>query len=667
MKFKIPENIAVPLWLFVLSFLVFGQVGLMQQPLRWDAIDCFLPWRLNVAEALRMGEMPYWSAFQHLGFPLHAEADTGAFYPILWLISLVYGYDYYALNFEWCLHVFIGAWGTWRLIASLGYSKTAAWVCAFGFLGSGVFTSNAQNFGFLIGYAWFPWVFMYFRLALSNGHWKYILGASFSTFMMFTGSYPPIVVIGGYVVVAYGIYFIVKNRKDTAIYSRIVWIGLAVLLSCALPLMAMVESFGDVTRTQGLEARKILENPFPIKAYTSVFTPFAVGTPENYSWGSDFSMVNFYFGLGALLGVFAWFFSKVKRTREYFALLTFVVLMLVAAGEALPFRMWLAKFPAMDMFRHPSIFRFIAINFILIVAAAGIEAFFDSKSARKWSIISLAIVFTLVIGFNLSGWTGEALVKTFSEMFSWQRTVSISVASRIAIQSALQLIFIILFFVFSLNKRAFITLSALNILMAVQLNVQSTVVYPEFLARENKKLETLIQNRIPYHGEEVSPYCMDSTNTGMAVVWRNENIYLRQPGWDGYNSYIFSVYRDAEDSGKLLEYIKHPLIFTADSSANSQFSEWQVNTNSISAKVQLQQNEDVVLLQSYQKNWICEVDGQKVEISRYDGTFPMVEVGAGEHQVEFRYAPKNLLIAMLISLFSLGMLTYLGFFRKKVL
>ncbi len=92
------SRIGVAMTFFLLAFLLFPQIGLFQNVLKWDAIDCFLPWRLNVSDALNSGEWPWWSAFQHLGFPLHADPDTGALYPLVWLISLIYGYDLYALN-----------------------------------------------------------------------------------------------------------------------------------------------------------------------------------------------------------------------------------------------------------------------------------------------------------------------------------------------------------------------------------------------------------------------------------------------------------------------------------------------------------------------------------------------------------------------------------------
>jgi hypothetical protein len=58
----------------------------------------------------------------------------------------------------------------------------------------------------------------------------------------------------------------------------------------------------------------------------------------------------------------------------------------------------------------------------------------------------------------------------------------------------------------------------------------------------------------------------------------------------------------------------------------------------------------VVLLDSYDPNWIAEVDGQRAPLLEADGLFRAVRVAPGRHDVVFRYRSPPLLIGLSISL-----------------
>jgi Bacterial membrane protein YfhO len=58
----------------------------------------------------------------------------------------------------------------------------------------------------------------------------------------------------------------------------------------------------------------------------------------------------------------------------------------------------------------------------------------------------------------------------------------------------------------------------------------------------------------------------------------------------------------------------------------------------------------VVLLDSYDPNWIAEVDGQRAPLLEADGLFRTVRVAPGRHAVVFRYRSRPLLIGLSISL-----------------
>lgn len=662
---------------FLLAFVLFAQIGWMQQPLKWDAIDCFLAWRLNVSEAIRAGEIPWWSAFQHLGFPMHADPDTGALYPVVWIISGVYGYDFYALNFEFCLHVFIAGWGMHRLLRSMHFSLLVSFLISFSFMANGVFVSNAQNFAFLIGMAWFPWVFLTLRNALIRPGWKTGFFLAVAVFMWLSGSYPGVVIIGAYVLAAYIVYFFVSHRQRGLTMIRlsgvdyIFKIAMPVLLICALPVVASVETYGEITRTEGLNAARITENPFPPKAYISWFTPFAVGTRANVEWGSDFSMINMFMGLPFLLGMAGWAVQRRMDKRSFFALITAAVLMIAALGALTPFRMWLAHLPAMGLFRHPSIFRFIAVIFFLLASAGGLEYLLkDAEAKRKRIALGLAgIPFLFLMGYTAPYFSWDALSLMADEWLKRAGESALSFENRVFIQASLFFLLIAALFLTLFRRFVTVVVVLISGVLAVQMNMYATVASEGVLARYNRQLHELTGNRTPYAGESIRPYNMNDTDLGIPVIWRNESIYQRKPGWDGYNSFILRRYNELEESRKLETYAGKSLIFPADTTIQTTFSGWKIGTNEIAVNISGNTENTLILLQTYLPSWKAFVDGKETPLFVYDEAFPGIKIAQGSHQLVFRYEPEFSGYAGVISLVSfialLGIVTGSCYFQRS--
>ena len=644
---------------FVLAFLLFPQIGFFQNPLKWDAIDCFLPWRINVSDAINAGEWPWWSAYQHLGFPLHADPDTGALYPIVWVISLLYGYDFYALNFEFCFHIFLAGYGMHRLVRYHGYSVSVAWCCGIAFMSNGIFMSNAQNYAFLIGMAWFPLVYQALLKSLSAPSYKNATELALTSFMFLSGSYPGVVIIGIYVLAGVGFLFFLKKyfiekKEDTTQCLRhfLLKCALPTATVCAFPVMASFETYNEITRTAGLNEKRITENPFPPKAYLSVLAPYAVGTREGVEWGSDFSMINFFMGLTFLLGFTVWLFRGEKKLREWFYLAVAVLLMMAALGAYTPLRMWLAHLPAMGLFRHPSIFRFIAVTFFILIAANGLGYFFMlMHKKRRFFLILTAIPFFFLILKNIGFIDKTMILKVWEEFQSKDGMPKLSMEGRVVFQSMFFLVVLAALYIRS-NTRMVIFGVVIVAAVSIQLNVYSTMVNNHLLARENKKLHQLLDARTAYSGEKLAPYHSDSLVFEIPFIWRNEGIYIAKPAWDGYNSFIFSRYNELEESNRLLEFKEKPLVFVT-SGDTCKMDNWRLETNEIEISLELPRNDSLVLVQTWVPMWRAFVDEREVQVSIYQGAFPVVALDKGQHSVRFEYRPIKTIYAGYLSVCSI--------------
>jgi len=58
-------------------------------PLLWDSVAQFYPWRVLLRRGLRGGELPLWSPYQYCGYPLVGNGQSGIFYPPNWLLLIL--------------------------------------------------------------------------------------------------------------------------------------------------------------------------------------------------------------------------------------------------------------------------------------------------------------------------------------------------------------------------------------------------------------------------------------------------------------------------------------------------------------------------------------------------------------------------------------------------
>ena len=50
-----------------------------------DTITYYYPIRTLISDALNNGELPLWTPFLNMGYPIHADLQSGAWNPIIWI------------------------------------------------------------------------------------------------------------------------------------------------------------------------------------------------------------------------------------------------------------------------------------------------------------------------------------------------------------------------------------------------------------------------------------------------------------------------------------------------------------------------------------------------------------------------------------------------------
>jgi hypothetical protein len=94
-------------------------------PLRWDGIGQFYPWRHYAAQSVRSGTLPFWNPYQFCGTPFIANSQSAVFYPGNALFYLLPD-TARAFGASAVLHLTFCGWFTCLLLRRLRCSEGAA-------------------------------------------------------------------------------------------------------------------------------------------------------------------------------------------------------------------------------------------------------------------------------------------------------------------------------------------------------------------------------------------------------------------------------------------------------------------------------------------------------------------------------------------------------------
>ena len=123
-------------------------------PLRWDGVAQFYPWRHFAGETVRSGLVPLWNPYQFCGTPFVANSQSAVFYPgnlLFYILPTVRAFGVSAL-----LHLALCGWFTYLLLLRLGCREPSA------LLGGVVYAFSAWQVNwlqlptFLATSCWFP-------------------------------------------------------------------------------------------------------------------------------------------------------------------------------------------------------------------------------------------------------------------------------------------------------------------------------------------------------------------------------------------------------------------------------------------------------------------------------------------------------------------------------
>ncbi len=103
--------------------------------------------------------------------------------------------------------------------------------------------------------------------------------------------------------------------------------------------------------------------------------------------------------------------------------------------------------------------------------------------------------------------------------------------------------------------------------------------------------------------------------------------------------------------------LNESVVFEATPDFNGKVEQVRYRPNHVTIKTRQKGNGFLVLMDSYFPGWTVKVDGKEKPILRANHFYRAVQLGPGEHTLEFEYFPEGFKLGLMISGISLLLLT----------
>jgi len=707
-----------------IAALAFYQVVFGLNPMVYDMIDCYYPWRFHIGECLQNGIFPYWNPYQDLGYPIHADPSSGVWYPMVWLLGSTVGYSSYTIGLEFFFHVFFAGAGMFTLVKTLKMNPQVALIAAISYMLCGIFVGNAQHLTYIVSAAWLPFLLSFYFKMIQEPSWRNAVFSGFFLFLMMTGGYPAFVIILFYFFLIAACIYIWKTAKANGrkacyllIARHAVFVLTALVLSSGI-LISVWQVSPYLSRLEGFSLEQVLYSPFGPRAFLSFLAPYAaVKFPEFFN--GDISMINGYFGIALFLFFAFGLFSK--KSFELKLLFGFAIFSLAAAvGDALPIRELLYKYvPMMSVFRFPSVFRLFVILPFIVIAANYLNQWFERQErlpVKKWSVVILIAVslFGGLVLF-LRSKTHLGLVSFFKSVVLNNSPDSF-LEQHIAFQSIIQIVILLavlavvwLIKIPRVQLQLITGIVIIDLLIATQLNAPYTVFYPQITAEQAHDAVSKYPQGFPELEKVTIAESVKMPSPG-TPYWQNYHCFLKQITAEGFNSFSFGSYENLESqfpfiynelqnnsvllltdkvehANKMTEgnrdssYTRDILYFGSESYTglnemalkhdSSDIAQFHAHTaNHFEVKTEVREKQLLTIFQKYYHGWEARIDGKKTTIHKSNLNFMSIVVPKGKHDVEFIYRNNAVRIAFAISLtvvLLIGIYALLTFLRPLTL
>jgi hypothetical protein len=380
------------IFLLIQNIVIFWEHYFNKVGFPWDFDTSLYGWPAFWTTSIRMGIFPQWIPYQAMGYPFAINAETGLWYPVLWIFPL-FNFPFTLQNavLLQVLHVFFGSIGMFLLLNLIFKSPRYAFVGAVAFQFFGGFYSNAEHVEIVRAFSIAPWLFYVFKLNIDQPRiTRRILFIPIVIYFLVTGGYFGNIISSLFIILVFLFLQLINAcfkgaRRLLSIKTAAAMVGLTILgLSISVIFLGPIwQERNELTRFH--EYANIERATLGIRDIPTLFM-------SSRPLEGEQPMISAFVTLPML--IFASFIA-ISAIKRYWIFITIMILgILMVAGPQSPFwQIITSTVPALKLSRYPSSdYRvFIAIP-LVILGTAGLKGFVENKSSWKQFVFRTAFV-----------------------------------------------------------------------------------------------------------------------------------------------------------------------------------------------------------------------------------------------------------------------------------
>ena len=621
-----------------------------------DTFPYFVPQKLVLADAFANGEIPLWHSLTGLGYPLLAESQAGVFYPpnqILYRITDVNtAYNSFLILHYWLAFVF-----AWRFCRCQAASNAASWFAASIFV-YGWFPARVSLEWSIVGGVWLPLSLWLTDRLIEQPNRRRMAVLSLALGTQLLAGHFALAFITQLTILSYGalkLWFGEDGRSRTLPLTLLTSSAIALSLCVAAVQLAPTYELKRSSQRDGGQGKAFdpAYGHMPPAYATQVLASWwywhspeirasraMMRTPGVINAESNAVEAHLYWGMIPLALLLCLFNGRIRSRLDSVVvrvwLLLIVAAMIYATGWLIPVTRYL---PGFGFFIGPGRYTIVCSLGGAILAALVLDSL--TSRWRRSAVACLSIALMAV--------TIPDLLKS-SEHIADAFVVTESPLSRIDKSWVRQ------FFNAGHSRDARLLASGPNVAnvfgiscVPVYLGLGPAIYFEERLQRPTGPESKDMDYPTMEEADRLIELGVTHILTTEIIERPTEAITLIQQFPDAVLNAIWGrgsqpcyLYELAEASGRI---VSQP----ASALTSHEFIA-QSNT-SVSFKVELQQNADVVLRELMFPGWSVFVDGEPAEpTSDTDPIMRATRVASGSHTVTWKYQPASFTIGAWISL-----------------
>ncbi len=386
-----------------------------------DLMSQYYPFRHFLSDSLKGMTLPLWTPYIFGGYPILAQGEMGAFYPLNLLLFSFLAPDI-AFNYSVILNFFLGALFLFLYARVLNLNITSSLLAAFAFSFSGFFVMQIRHINMINTAIWIPLLFLLIELYFKGKNIVYIV---------FAGIVFGIQVLAGHFQIAYysvvgtSLYFLFKLCQDYFQESRLkrktlfsldmlkplpmrIWILILIFVMggglSALQILPTYEFTQQGTRAQGMNFEEAVGWPYPPAHLITFIFPYFYGDYADATYHAEGTLAwenCGYVGIITLiLAMVSLILFKSNGYVRFYSLFCILSLCL-AMGKYTPvFKLFWTYVPGADYFRFPNRFLLFAALSLCILAGFGMNYLLNKIKGKKLRA-KLAVFFLTITILDL--------------------------------------------------------------------------------------------------------------------------------------------------------------------------------------------------------------------------------------------------------------------------